>query len=132
MNSLILKTVSRLLLGWMLLFSIWILLRGHNATGGGFIGGLLAASAFSLYLLAYGRQRLLSIIRFQPLFWLSAGLSLLLLSGLWGVLVDKAFLSGVWIKTPAWLSSPLLFDVGVYLIVCFSILAILEGLEKAK
>ncbi|WP_133127393.1 MnhB domain-containing protein [Legionella nagasakiensis] len=132
MNSLILQTISRLLLGWMLLFSLWLLLRGHNAAGGGFIGGLLAASACSLYLLAYGRQRLLTIIRFQPLIWLSSGLFLLLLSGLWGILAGKAFLTGIWLKTTAWLNSPLLFDVGVYLVVCFSILAVLEGLERPE
>jgi multicomponent Na+:H+ antiporter subunit B len=33
----------------MLLFSIFVLLRGHNEPGGGFIGGLIAASALAIY-----------------------------------------------------------------------------------
>ena len=38
MDSLILRTATRLLLSLMLLFSFFILLRGHNEPGGGFIG----------------------------------------------------------------------------------------------
>ena len=48
MNSLVLSTVTRLLAPLLLVFSIFVLLRGHNEPGGGFIGGLLAAIAFIL------------------------------------------------------------------------------------
>ncbi|QDP73357.1 Na(+)/H(+) antiporter subunit B [Legionella israelensis] len=133
MNSLILQTISRLLLGWLLFFSLWILLRGHNAAGGGFIGGLLAASAFALYLLAYDKRHLLAIIFFPPLTWLCLGLFFLLLSGLWGIFMNESFLTGIWIKGTPWINSPLLFDIGIYLMVCFSILSILiEQLEQSQ
>lgn len=53
MDSIILRTAARYLMPLFLLFSVIILLRGHNAPGGGFIGGLLAAGAFVFYAIAY-------------------------------------------------------------------------------
>ena len=54
MDSIILRTAARYLMPIFLLFSVIILLRGHNAPGGGFVGGLLAAGAFVFYALVYG------------------------------------------------------------------------------
>ena len=45
MGSLILTRAIRLILPLMLLFSVFILLRGHNEPGGGFIGGFVRAPA---------------------------------------------------------------------------------------
>jgi multicomponent Na+:H+ antiporter subunit B len=56
MNSLIFSTISRLLVGLMLLFSLFLLWRGHNEPGGGFIGGLVAAAAIIVHGLAEGPQ----------------------------------------------------------------------------
>jgi multicomponent Na+:H+ antiporter subunit B len=53
MTSLILQTAARMLVAVMLLFSIFLLLRGHDEPGGGFIGGLVAAAAVPLYSLAF-------------------------------------------------------------------------------
>jgi multicomponent Na+:H+ antiporter subunit B len=47
-NSLILRTATRLLIAVLLLFSVFLLLRGHDLPGGGFIGGLVAAAAIAL------------------------------------------------------------------------------------
>ena len=38
----------------MLIFSFFLFLRGHNEPGGGFVGGLVAAAAYALYLIANG------------------------------------------------------------------------------
>ena len=38
----------------MLVFSVFVLLRGHNEPGGGFIGGLIAAAAIAVYGIASG------------------------------------------------------------------------------
>ena len=43
MRSLILSTASRFLLSLLLVFSIFVLLRGHSEPGGGFVGGLVAS-----------------------------------------------------------------------------------------
>lgn len=133
MNSFILQTISRLLLGWMLLFSWWILLRGHHAPGGGFIGGLIAAAALSIHLLAYGNDRLYTLIRLSPLTWLCVGLVLILLSSLWGLFAGRAWFTSIWSTLfPTWVNSPLLFDTGIYLIVCFSVVTMLTSLEHSK
>ena len=52
MKPLILPTAARFLLPLLLLFSAFLLLRGHNAPGGGFAAGLVAAAAFALYAIA--------------------------------------------------------------------------------
>ena len=54
MNTLIFRTIAPLLVVVMLVFSVFILLRGHNEPGGGFIGGLIAASAIAIYGMAAG------------------------------------------------------------------------------
>jgi multicomponent Na+:H+ antiporter subunit B len=46
--SVILRTTGHVLLPLLMLFSVFLLLRGHNAPGGGFIGGLVAAAAVTL------------------------------------------------------------------------------------
>ena len=54
MRTLIFRTVAPYLTALMLLFSVFVLLRGHNEPGGGFIGGLIAASAFAIHGIAFG------------------------------------------------------------------------------
>ena len=49
MPSLILKTATRLLVGLILTFSVYVLLRGHNAPGGGFAAALVAGTGFALF-----------------------------------------------------------------------------------
>ncbi|KTD23204.1 MnhB domain-containing protein [Legionella londiniensis] len=133
MRSVILQTITRLLLAWMLVFSWWVLLRGHNAPGGGFIGGLIAASAFSLYLLAYGVNRVQQIIYFSPVTWLGFGLILMLLSSISGLVAGKVFMSFTALRGfEHFINSAITFDVGVYLVVCFSVLCILIALERSQ
>ncbi len=100
---------------WLMLFgAAWILLRGHNEPGGGFIGGLVAVAGSSLLAIlhnpAYAK-------RFQPLSPLPLamlGVMLALLSGFFGLFNDTGFLRHVWY---AGLSSVMLFDLGVFLAV---------------
>src|SRR5690606_29760457 len=86
MNSLILRWSARYILGIALPFSIWILLRGHNAPGGGFIGGLIAASGLALYALSVGTREVRSIMRRAPKAYLGVGLLCAAASGLPGLL----------------------------------------------
>ncbi|KTD13226.1 Na+/H+ antiporter subunit B [Legionella jamestowniensis] len=129
MNSLILKTAANFLLLITLCFSVWVLFRGHNSPGGGFIGGLLSASGFSLYLLAHGSTALRKLVKINFKLLLSCGLLFSLCSGLISVLQKKVFLTGVWIEIDSFkLGSPILFDVGIYLIVLSSVLIIVQSL----
>ena len=54
MRTLIFRTIAPALTSLMLLFSVFVLLRGHNDPGGGFIGGLIAVSAIAIYGIAFG------------------------------------------------------------------------------
>ena len=66
MNTLIFRTMAPYLTSLMLLFSVFVLLRGHNEPGGGFIGGLIAASAFAIYGIAFGVPEVRRALRFPP------------------------------------------------------------------
>lgn len=123
MKSIILLTATRYLLPLLLVFSIFVLQRGHHEPGGGFVGGLVAASAFILYSLAYGVPAARSILKVEPRILMGVGLLLAVAAGVIGLLSGRPFLSAVWLDTvvPAIghleLGTPLLFDVGVYLVV---------------
>ena len=54
--SLIVKTVTRWLKGFLLLYGIYIVLYGHLTPGGGFSGGIIVACAFILLMLAEGQK----------------------------------------------------------------------------
>lgn len=118
MNSVILATVSRLLTGLLLVFSVFLLLRGHNLPGGGFSGGLVAASAFVLFAFASGFPAARSVLVFTPHVIIGFGLVVAIVAGLAGNVAGLPFLTGLWDKTPlpviGKLGTPLLFDVGVY------------------
>lgn len=121
MHSLILAVAIRLLLPLMLLFSLFLLLRGHNEPGGGFVGGLVVAAAFALYTLAHGEKEGRRLLRVEPLRLVAAGLSISLVSGLLPMLSGRPFLTALWSTVPAPVighaGTPLLFDLGVYLLV---------------
>ena len=118
MNSVILATVSRLLTGLLLVFSVFLLLRGHNLPGGGFSGGLVAASAFVLYAFASGFPAARRMLVFYPRIIMGFGLVVAIISGLVANFAGWPFLTGLWDKTPlpvvGKLGTPLFFDVGVY------------------
>ena len=56
MSSLILRAATRVLAPMMLMLSLFLLWRGHNLPGGGFIGGLVATSAIALQGIAFGPE----------------------------------------------------------------------------
>ena len=139
MNSLILSTATRILMPLILLLSVFVFWRGHNEPGGGFIGGLLAATAFALLEKAEGLAAARRALRFRPESIAATGLGFALLSGLWGGLGQGLFLKGVWPfyeldaageKHGLPLGSIPLFDLGVYLVVLGTVLAILFALEE--
>lgn len=121
MISLILATATRILLPVLLLFSFFILIRGHQEPGGGFVGGLVAASAFALFTLSNGLQKARKIFPLTPNVFIITGLSLALGSGLFSLLLGKPAFTGIWsefeLPVIGPLSTPLIFDIGVYLVV---------------
>ena len=136
MDSLILRSGARLLVPLMLLFSVFVLVRGHNEPGGGFVGGLVAATAFALVLLSEGLTEARRLLRLDPLTLVAAGLFVALASGVPPLLRAWPFMTGLWLKVPlpvvGKVGSPVIFDVGVYLVVLGIVLAILFALAEEE
>lgn len=136
MSTLILKTATRFLLPLLLLISLFILLRGHNQTGGGFVGGMFAAAAFALYAIAYGVPAAERVLWVESRLLIGAGLLAALVSGLPAVFQAAPFMSAAWTSVdvpelgPLALGTPILFDVGVYLVVLGITLTIILALVE--
>jgi multicomponent Na+:H+ antiporter subunit B len=123
MTSLILSTAARYLLPLLLLFSLFILVRGHNAPGGGFVGGLIAAAAFALNAIAFDVHTARRTLRLDPRTLIPAGLTIALASAIIALFSGEPFMAGKWftVYIPGLeeldVGTPLLFDCGVYLLV---------------
>lgn len=137
MNTLILRTVTPVVTSLMVLFSIFVLMRGHNEPGGGFIGGLIAVSALAIYGIAYGVTAVRRAIMFHPLSIAGAGLLLSMLSGLVSMAAGVPFMTGLWVYPSLFgvempLSTVMSFDIGVYLVVVGAITSIALALEERE
>ncbi|KEO74180.1 Na+/H+ antiporter subunit B [Anditalea andensis] len=134
MKTIIFKTASSYLLPLLLLFAIFILLRGHYLPGGGFVGGLIAAIAFVLHSFANGIERTRGIIKFHPGFLMPIGLSIALCSGLAPLLVGSPFMTGLWYHNPipviGMIGTALIFDIGVFLVVIGVVLTIIFTISE--
>ncbi len=133
-ESLILSTAARLMLPLLLLFSVFLLLRGHYEPGGGFIGGLVAAAAFALYATAFGVDRTRQVLRIDPRVLISAGVLVAAISGMFAWLFGDPYLTDVWLERP-WpvlgtVGTPLIFDTGVYFVVLGVVLKIIFVLAE--
>ena len=136
-NSIILTAATRLLCALLLLFSIYMLWRGHNLPGGGFIGGLIGSTGFILYAIAKGAKATREALVFEPQSIAMVGLGTALAAGGYAAFFGDAFFTGQW-----WfvgdresgdyipISSVLVFDIGVYLVVFGSILTLVLALEE--
>ena len=138
MISIILRTATRYMMPLLLLFSLFLFFRGHNLPGGGFVGGLVAASAFILYALAYDPAEARRILPLKPGAIVSAGLLIALASGLAGLPFGAPFMTARWIHlTVPWLGevdlgTPLLFDAGIYLVVAGMALTVIFALSEEE
>jgi multicomponent Na+:H+ antiporter subunit A len=126
----IFRTAARLLMPLLLVFSVFLLLRGHNQPGGGFVGGLVAAAAFALYAIAFGVHRARQALLVRPVTLLGAGLFIALLSGVPAVLRGQPFLTALWAPGSVPVGTPAVFDVGVFLVVAGVVLMMIFSLTE--
>lgn len=136
MESFILRAANRLLVGLILVFSVYLLFRGHNAPGGGFSAALVAATGFSLFAIAEGPQPVRRALRVEPFDIIAWGLLLAVGSGLLAVVTGHPYLTGVWwpadpVDGAPIVGTPLVFDVGVFLVVLGTILTLVLHLEES-
>ncbi len=127
MQSVILKTATRLMVGLIFVFAVYLLLRGHHEPGGGFAAALVAGTGFALFVIAEGPVKVRSAIRLRPTTISMLGLGASVVAGVAGMAAGKPFLTGLWWGA---IGTPLLFDIGVFLAVLGAILAVLLALEE--
>jgi multisubunit Na+/H+ antiporter MnhB subunit len=137
MTSTILQTATRVLMPLLLLFAVFLLLRGHNQPGGGFVGGLVVASSFVLYSIAFGVDAARRALLVRPATLLGVGPLVALTSGLPAVITGQPFMTALWTEvhvggTAVALGTPLLFDVGVFLAVIGVVLTIVFTLTEVS
>ena len=136
MTSSILQTAARLLMPLLLLFAVFLLLRGHNQPGGGFVGGLVVAASFVLYSIAFDVDAARRALLVRPSTLLGIGPLVALVSGLPGIAVGQPFMTAIWTtvgsgSTALDVGTPLVFDVGVFLAVIGAVLTIVFTLAEA-
>jgi multicomponent Na+:H+ antiporter subunit B len=122
-RSLMLEVSGRTLYWVLLAASLWLLYRGHNLPGGGFIGGLVAVSATIVCAIAHSTELARRRLLFgDPSVLAASGVLASLASGTVGWLAGEPFLTHPWVSIPLGVgsfdvSSVLVFDIGVYLAV---------------
>lgn len=135
MKTIILKTAANYLLPLLMLFSIFILLRGHYYPGGGFVGGLVAAIAIVLHAFANGLRSTQKFMQYHPASLVPIGLSISAGSSMISLFFHGSFMKGVWLKDPlpviGSVGTPLFFDIGVYIVVIGVTLTILFTISEA-
>ena len=136
MKSVILKTASSYLLPLLLLFSVFILLRGHYLSGGGFVGGLVASIAFVLHAFAHGFDNAKRIFRRDPGFLIPIGLILCFTMGVAPMFFGEPFMKGLWIERTfpviGSVGTALFFDIGVFIVVIGVTLTILFTISESN
>ena len=125
-RSPILAVVTRWAAPTMLLFAIWLLWKGHNEPGGGFIGGLLTAAAVLLQLMAVGRERMgLTSERTARLS--AIGLGIGVTSATLPALLGQPFFQQTFDLE---LASALFLDIGVFIVVIGTITTVILALAE--
>ena len=133
-RSIIIEVVARLVFHSIIVLSIYLLLAGHNGTGGGFAGGLVAGLALTIRYLAGGRFELAEATRVSAGTLLGVGLAIAAVTGLvplffGGDIFQSAIVS---FDLPVFghvkFVTSTLFDIGVYLVVVGLVIDVLRSL----
>jgi multicomponent Na+:H+ antiporter subunit A len=137
-RSILLDTVIDVVARTVLVFAVFLLLSGHNAPGGGFVGGLVGGSALLLRYLTGGTEEVVGRVAPSPESLMGAGLALAVITGAWSWLGAEPFLSNAFLNVELPLlgtvktTSALPFDVGVFLVVFGVCLAIITSLGRER
>ncbi|MCW5721263.1 MAG: Na(+)/H(+) antiporter subunit B [Devosia sp.] len=136
MNTLIFRTLAPLIVATMLVFSLYVCLRGHNEPGGGFIGGLIAAAAIAVFGMASGVEEVRRALRVDPMAIAGFGVVMAGASGLMSLFIEAPFMTSIWLYLPLGdttvpISTPLFFDLGVYCVVFGTLASVALALEAS-
>lgn len=135
-NDVMLQTVTKVVTFIILMFAVHIFFAGHYTPGGGFVGGLLTASAIVLLMLAFGIQTVKKILPINYVIMTSVGLLVAIATAAASILFDVPFFTHAYdyFDLPLFgetsLHSALLFDVGVYLVVVGVTMTIIQTIGE--
>lgn len=134
MSTVIFRTLAPMIVALMLVFSIYVCLRGHNDPGGGFIGGLIAAASMGVFAMASGVTEVRRSLRVDPMAIAGFGVVMAGASGLASLAIGAPFMTSIWLyleigEAVVPLSTPLFFDLGVYCVVFGTLSTIALSLE---
>ena len=130
-----LSTTRGLLVGLLATLSVFTLLRGHHAPGGGFAGGLLLAATLAVPLLSHGAAAARRTLRINPRTLVAVGLAAIAVAACAGLVVGGPLLGPLWgpeLPSIGRLGTVFLFDVGVYLAVAGTALGIILALVEER
>ena len=123
-DSFIFVSISKALVFLVNVFAIYLLFRGHNLPGGGFIAGVCSAVSLILLGFAIGLPRLSELLKFEPLSVSAVGLIIAIAPAVFPLFLGKPFFYQFHMKYEEvpfigtfYFGSPLIFDIGVYLVV---------------
>ncbi len=138
MTSVILRAGTQFMMPLLLLFSVFLFVRGHDHPGGGFIGGLIGAAAFALYALAFDVAAARKVLVIDERMVLASGLLLVLVVAAVPMVLGLPMLThqNFWVELSlpglgeVALGTPLFFDLGIYLVVIGMTLTIIWTLAE--
>ncbi|KMK77541.1 Na(+)/H(+) antiporter subunit B [Alkalihalobacillus pseudalcaliphilus] len=135
-NDVMLQTISRVVVYIILIFSVYLFLAGHNSPGGGFIGGLMTASALLLMYLVFEKKSIKKSLNINFEAMIGVGLIITILTGVIGVLNGDSYLTQYFdyyqlpILGETELTTALPFDLGIYLVVVSIALTIILSIAE--
>ncbi|HJH32309.1 MAG TPA: monovalent cation/H+ antiporter subunit B [Methanosarcinaceae archaeon] len=133
MTTLITKTITKICVPLVILFSISLLLAGHNNPGGGFIGGVMFASIIGLLYVVFGLEYIKTFFNPDWANWFAFGLLLSSITAFGAIFFGHNFFRSAveFVHLPfigeIELVSAGLFDIGVYFVVIGGLLFIFKN-----
>ncbi len=135
-SDLVLQTAAKVLVFIIMTFSIYILFAGHHNPGGGFIGGLITASALMLLYIAFDAETIQDIIPVDFKIVGAIGVLMALATGIGSVVANEPFLTQVYgyVDLPllgkTGVGTAMVFDIGVYLAVIGTTMTIIRSISE--
>ncbi|MDE0584585.1 MULTISPECIES: Na(+)/H(+) antiporter subunit B [Planococcus] len=135
-NDVMLQTATKVVTFIILMFAVHIFFAGHYTPGGGFVGGLLTASAIVLLMLAFDIPTIKKILPINYVVLTAVGLLIAIATASASIFFDVPFFTHAYdyFDLPLFgetsLHSALLFDIGVYLVVVGVTMTIIQTIGE--
>ncbi len=135
-NDVMLQTATKVVIFIILLFAVHIFFAGHYTPGGGFVGGLLTASAIVLLMLAFDLDTVKKILPVNYVIMTAIGLLIAVGTASASIIFDVPFFTHAfdYFDLPLFgktsLHSAALFDLGVYLVVVGVTMTIIQTIGE--